>query len=247
MAKITLFIPCFVDQIMPRAGQAMVRVLERLGCELEFPEEQTCCGQPAFNSGFWDEARPLAARWARIFARAETVVAPSGSCATMVRHFYPHLAGSDAGLRRELDAAGARVYEFSEFLVRQLHIEDVGAYFPHRVAMHDACHALRELGLKDEPRRLLRQVRGLELTEAEDCERCCGFGGAFAVKYGMISAAMGERKIAALSQAGVDYVTSTDPSCLLHLGGMLGRQPGRVRPIYLAEILAQTQDGGAAA
>ncbi|HXZ79842.1 MAG TPA: (Fe-S)-binding protein, partial [Terriglobales bacterium] len=187
MPKVTLFIPCFVDQLAPQVGIDMVEVLRRIGCDLYFPVEQTCCGQPAFNSGFWDEARPIAERFVRIFENAETIVCPSGSCTTMVRNFYRDLL-ADSPLREPAAALAKRVFEFSEYLVKVAGIEDVGAEFPHRVTLHETCHALRELHIKVEPRKLLSRVRGLELVEMPYAEECCGFGGAFAVKFGMISA-----------------------------------------------------------
>src|SRR5512142_183186 len=164
MPKLTLFIPCFVDQLSPRVGLDMATVLRRLGYELDFPEEQTCCGQPAFNAGFWNEARPVAERFVRVFAAAETVVCPSGSCTTMVRNFCPELLRSSA-LHADALALGRRVFEFAEFLTRVAHVTDVGASFPHTVTYHDACHLLRELHIKEGPRALLRKVQGLELIE----------------------------------------------------------------------------------
>lgn len=220
----------------------MVAVLERAGCRLRFPEAQTCCGQPAFNSGYLPEARRLMRRFLEIFNDAEAIVCPSGSCATMVRKFYAELCAGDAGLEAAARRIAGRVFEFSEFLVRQLGITDLGASFPYRVAVHDGCHMLRELGLKREPRELLRQVRGLELVESEDAERCCGFGGSFSISYGMVSEAMAARKAESLEAAGVDYVTACDPSCLLQIAGVLGRRPGRVRALHLASILARSTE-----
>jgi L-lactate dehydrogenase complex protein LldE len=248
--RIALFIPCFVDQLLPQVAQAMVRVLERVGCQVEFPAAQTCCGQPAFSTGHWAEARPLALRFAEIFAGPEArqsydaVVCPSGSCTTMVRNFFPALAHGDAALAQAIAPLHGRVFEFSEYLVRQLNVRDVGASFPYRVTFHDGCHALRELGLYDEPRELLRAVRGLELVEMEETTECCGFGGAFSMQMSDISAALGQRKAANVERAGVDFVTSCDPSCLMQIGGTLARQPGRVRAIHLAEILAAGLDAG---
>jgi L-lactate dehydrogenase complex protein LldE len=237
--KITLFIPCFVDQLMPQVGMDMARVLQRIGYELEFPEEQTCCGQPGFNSGYWQDARPLAQRFVRVFRESEAVVCPSGSCTTMVRNFYPELLAGTP-LQQEAANLGQRVFEFSEFLVKQAKVTDLGATFPHRVAYHDACHALRELRLKQEPRELLRRVRGMELVEMPYSEECCGFGGTFATKFSMISSAMGDNKVRNAETSTAEYLTSTDPSCLLHIDGILRRRNSPVRTIYLAGILAQT-------
>jgi L-lactate dehydrogenase complex protein LldE len=239
MAKVALFIPCFVDQLTPAVGLDMVRVLRRLGFEMEFPSEQTCCGQPAFNTGYWNDARPVAERFLKIFRNAELVVCPSGSCTTMVRNFYPELLAGTPWYEEALKV-GQRIFEFSEFLVKVAQVTDVGASFPHRVAVHDSCHALRELHLKQESRQLLRNVRGLELVEMPYCEDCCGFGGTFATKFGAISAAMGDAKVGYAESSGAEYVTATDPSCLLHIDGILRQRKSHVRTIYLAAILAQT-------
>ena len=235
---ITLFIPCFIDQLQPQVGMDVVRVLRRLGYEVDFPAEQTCCGQPAFNTGYWEEARPLAERFVRIFGAAETVVCPSGSCTTMVRNFYPELLAGHP-LHDQAVALGKRVFEFSEFLVRVAKKVDVGAEFPHKVTFHDACHALRELHLKEGPRELLRHVRGLELVEMPHVEECCGFGGGFSVKFDMISAAMGDSKVMNIESSGAEVVTSLDASCLMHIEGLLRRGHKPVRTMHLASILAQ--------
>jgi L-lactate dehydrogenase complex protein LldE len=245
MPKVALFIPCFVDQLLPQVGLDTARVLERLGFETLFPEGQTCCGQPAFNSGYWRDARPLAERFVRLFASADAVVCPSGSCATMVRRFYPELL---AGTRQfaEAKSLGDRVYEFSEFLTGVAQVTDAGATFPHKVAYHDACHALRELGIREVPRRLLRGVRGLELVEMARSEECCGFGGTFAAKFAVISTTMGATKAENAEASGAEYLTSTDPSCLLHIEGILRRRRSPLRTIHLASILARTAADSAA-
>ncbi len=236
--RISLFIPCFVDQFTPQVAIDTVRVLRRLGYELDFPAEQTCCGQPAFNTGYWDEARPVAERFLRVFGQAELVVCPSGSCTTMVRKFYPELLAGTP-LREPAEQLGQRVFEFSEFLVKVAKKLDVGAQFAHKVTFHDACHALRELHLKDEPRQLLRHVKGLELVEMPHVEECCGFGGGFAVKFGMISASMGDSKVQSIEASGAEVVTSLDQSCLMHIDGMLRHRNLPVRTMHLASILAQ--------
>jgi L-lactate dehydrogenase complex protein LldE len=227
--RVALFIPCFVDQLFPNVGIAMVKVLRRLNVELDYPAAQTCCGQPAFNTGYWDEARELAKRYCEVFADAEAIVCPSGSCTAMVRNFYP-----------ELGVEPPATYEFAEFLVKKLGVTDVGATFPAKVTYHDACHALRELRLKDEPRQLLRNVRGLELVEMPEAETCCGFGGTFSVKFPMISYAMDEVKYASIQQTGAEYVVSADSSCLMQIDGYLRRQKLPVKTISLAEVLAST-------
>ena len=241
MARVALFIPCFVDQLMPEIGLDTARVLRRLGYELDFPEEQTCCGQPAFNTGYWTDARPVAERFVRLFKNADAVVCPSASCSTMVRNFYLELLAASSTLQ-EARLLGNRVFEFSEFLVKVAGVSDVGAHFPHRVTYHDSCHALRELHLHQEPRKLLDHVRGLELVEMRDSEDCCGFGGTFAVKFNMISAAMGDAKAENIEASGAEYVVSVDPSCLLHLDGILRRRNSPVRTLHLSGILARREE-----
>jgi L-lactate dehydrogenase complex protein LldE len=235
--KVSLFIPCFVDQLAPQVGLAVANVLERLGHAVEFRPAQTCCGQPAFNAGYQDEAGSVAIHALEVFAGAEAVVGPSGSCVAMMRVFYPELL---AGTRHEtaaLDLA-SRTFEFGEFLVKKLGVTDVGARFPHRVTYHDGCHGLRELRLRDEPRQLLRAVRDLELVECDEPESCCGFGGLFSVKFPMVSTAMAEVKAGSLARTDCDYIVSSDPSCQLQLDGWLSRNGKRPRTIHLAEILA---------
>jgi L-lactate dehydrogenase complex protein LldE len=241
MKKVSIFIPCFVDQMTPEVGLDMATVLRRVGYEIEFRRDQTCCGQPAFNTGYWNEARPVAERFVQVFRTADAVVCPSGSCTTMVRNFYPDLLAGATVLPDAVDL-GRRVFEFSEFLVNVAKVTDVGAVFPHSVTYHDACHALRELHLKQPPRELLRRVQGLQLLEMPYCEDCCGFGGTFATKFSMISAAMGDTKAGNAELSGAEYVTSTDPSCLLHLDGILRRRNSRVRTIHIASILAATPE-----
>ena len=209
----------------------MAQVLRRIGCEIYFPEEQTCCGQPAFNSGYWADARAVAERFLRVFEKADAVVGPSGSCVTMVRKFYPELF-------KNTSLPVDKFYEFSEFLTNVAKVDDVGSSFPHKVTLHDSCHALRELGIREGPRRLLSHVRGLELAEMRDAQECCGFGGTFAVKFGMISAGMGEVKCGNAEATGAEYVTSIDPSCLMHIDGVLRKKSAPLKTIHLASILA---------
>jgi L-lactate dehydrogenase complex protein LldE len=223
--RVSLFVTCFNDTLFPQTGRAVVRLLERLGCEVDFPLEQTCCGQMHMNSGYAREGAALARRFGRVFAGAEVVVTPSASCAGMLRH---QLA----------DAEGPRVYELSEFLVDVLRVEDVGAYFPHRVTFHPTCHALRELGVGDRPYRLLRAVRGIELVELPEARECCGFGGTFAVKNAEVSAAMLADKVRGVLDTGAEVVCAADNSCLMHIGGGLSRQRTGVRAMHLAEVLA---------
>lgn len=235
--RVSLFIPCFVDQLTPRVGLAAADVLRRLGHEVEFRETQTCCGQPSFNAGHWPVAREAALRALDVFRGAEAVVGPSASCVAMMRKFYPEVLAGHPRLAEARELA-ERTFEFGEFLVRRLGVEDVGARLEARVAYHDGCHGLRELGLREEPRRLLRAVRGLTLVDAEESETCCGFGGLFSVKFPMISTAMAQVKCDALVRSGADLVVSSDPSCLLQIGGYLTREGKAVRTLHLAEVLA---------
>jgi L-lactate dehydrogenase complex protein LldE len=237
--KVSLFIPCFIDQFYPQVGVSMAKVLERLGCEVDYPSGQTCCGQPPFNSGYWDEARAVAECSLKTFADSETIVSASGSCGAMMKVFFPDLF---KGTEHEFAARklAPKVHEFSEFLVNVLGAGDVGARFSGTATFHDGCHGLRELGIKREPRELLRHVQGLTLVEMTEAETCCGFGGTFSVKFPAISTAMGEVKCASIAQTGAEYVISNDSSCLMQIQGLLDRQGGKARCLHLAEILAQT-------
>jgi len=222
-------------------------VLERLGHTVEFPLEQTCCGQMHWNSGFPDEALPLARRFVRVFAESEVVVSPSASCVGMVREQFARLAeqAGDDDLAADVAALAPRVFELTELLVDELGIEDVGASFPHRVTYHPTCHGLRGLGLGDRPLRLLRAVRGIELVELPDAEECCGFGGSFAVKNAGVSGAMLADKLRCISETGAEVCAAADNSCLLHIGGGLSRLGADTRTLHLAEILAATGGDGA--
>lgn len=237
--KISLFIPCFVDMFYPKVGVSMVKIFERLGHEVDFPENQTCCGQPAFNAGYWDEARGVAEKSLETFRDAEVVVSASGSCGAMMKVFYPELFAKTPQLDKA-QALAAKTFEFSDFLVNRLGVHDVGARFEGTVTFHDGCHGLRELGIKKEPRLLLAQVRGLELREMGEAETCCGFGGLFAVKFPAISTAMGEVKCGSIADTRADYVVSNDSSCLMQIQGLLDRQKQPIRSLHLAEVLAQT-------
>jgi L-lactate dehydrogenase complex protein LldE len=234
--RIALFVTCVNDLMFPGTGRAVVRLLERIGHTVEFPAEQTCCGQMHANSGYRDEALPLARRFAETFAPYDAVVAPSGSCAAMVRDAYPRLWPAAADV-------AARTYELSELLVDVLGVTDVGASFPHRVTYHPTCHGLRMLRLADRPQRLLREVRGLDLVELPGAEECCGFGGTFALKNAGVSAAMLADKCTAVTGTGAEYVAAVDNSCLIHIGGGLSRRGAPTRAIHYAEILA-SEGGG---
>jgi L-lactate dehydrogenase complex protein LldE len=234
--KVTLFIPCFVDMCYPRVGISIVQILERLGHVIDYPEELACCGQPAFNSGYWKEARPIAERVLKRLKDAEVVVIASGSCGAMLKKFYPELFANTSHALAAIELA-ARCYEFSDFLVTKLGVTDLGAHFPHRVTFHDGCHGLRELGNKKQPRQLLANVRGLDLVEMSEAETCCGFGGMFSAKFPMISTAMGEVKCASALETDAEYVVSNDASCNMHIQGLADRQRLSLRTIHLAEVL----------
>jgi L-lactate dehydrogenase complex protein LldE len=235
---ITLFIPCFVDALFPRAGISMVQILEGLGHTVICPPEISCCGQPPFNSGYWDEARAVAVKVLAQLQDAEVIVIGSGSCGAMLKNFYPELFKDtpQAELAKQISS---RTWEFSEFLVKKLGVTDLGAAFPHKVTFHDGCHGLRELGIKKSPRTLLANVKNLELVEMAEAETCCGFGGTFAAKFPMISTAMGDVKCASAAETGAEYIVSNDSSCLMHLQGLLTRQGKPLKTIHLAEVLTQ--------
>ncbi|MQS06863.1 (Fe-S)-binding protein [Streptomyces alkaliphilus] len=239
--RVGLFITCVNDTLYPDTGRAVVTLLERLGVEVGFPEAQSCCGQPQFNTGYRSETEPLVRRYAEAFAGYDHIVTPSGSCAAMVRDHHPGFAvpGAVETARRTL--------ELTEFLVDVLGVTDVGAYYPHTVTYHPTCHGLRALGLGDRPRRLLERVRGLELVELPGAEECCGFGGTFAVKNAAVSTAMGRDKARAVVSTGASAVCTVDNSCLMHIGGVLRRAGSPVRPVHLAEILASTEESPGAA
>lgn len=237
--KVSLFVTCLVDQLFPQIGLAMTEVLERLGYAVDFPEAQTCCGQPAFNTGFRGEARLVARHFLQVFRDAEYIVCPSGSCTSMVRHHYAEIFHKDAESLAAARALAPRVFEFSEFVLQVAKREDVGARFDGVVTYHDSCHALRELHIREEPRRLLRQVRGLELREMDIGEECCGFGGTFSVKFDDVSAAMLRAKIESIRRTGAEAVVSADPSCLMQIRGGLSRAGLPIRIMHLAEVLAR--------
>ena len=237
--KVSLFVTCLVDQLWSSIGTSCVAVLRRAGCDVEFDERQTCCAQPAFNTGYRDEARQVARRFIEIFEQsgAEGIVSPSGSCVAMVHH-YPELFNEDPQWHERARAIAARTHELSSFLVRVLKVDDVGASWQGKLTWHDACHGLRDLNIKSEPRSLIRKVRGAELIELENAEACCGFGGTFSVKYPEISVAILDQKLEAIERAGVDAVVSGDASCLMQIGGRLSRKGSKVRVMHLAELLA---------
>jgi L-lactate dehydrogenase complex protein LldE len=240
--RVALFATCFNDVMWPETPKAVVRLLRRLGCEVGFPVEQTCCGQIFTNTGYLDEAIPAVRNFAATFAGYDAVVAPSGSCVGSVRHQHRDVAARavDTRLQAEVEKVAPTVYELSEFLVDILGVTDVGAYFPHRVTYHPTCHSLRMLGVGDRPLKLLAAVRGIDLIELPDAEQCCGFGGTFAMKNADTSVAMGLDKARAACDTGAEILVASDNSCLSHIGGLLSRQRSGMRVMHLAEILAAT-------
>ena len=242
--RASLFITCYNDTLFPETGRAVVRILERLGVEIDFLPAQTCCGQMHANTGFRAEAFSQAKRFVQLYRDTECVVIPSTSCVAMIRDQYSGLFEElgNEDLRKHFAALLPRVYELSEFLTDKLHVEDVGAYFPHRVTYHASCHGLRGLHVGDRPFRLLSKVRGLELVPLANLERCCGFGGTFSVKNAEVSTAMLEAKLGDLLATGAEYCTALDNSCLMHLGGALHRQNRKLETIHLAGILASTKE-----
>jgi len=244
--RVALLVTCVNDAMFPDVGKATVRLLRRLGCEVDFPPAQTCCGQPMVNTGYLDEAVPVVRAYVDAFAGYDAVVTPSGSCAGSARHQHALVGqrarerGADTGLADAV-AAGPPAYELTEFLVDVLGVTDVGAYYPHTVTYHPTCHSLRMLGVGDRPTRLLGQVRGLRLRPLPDAEQCCGFGGTFAVKNADTSVAMGADKARHVRGTGAEVVVAGDSSCLMHIGGVLSRQRSGVRAVHLAEVLASTE------
>jgi len=246
--KIALMITCLADALFPQVGKATVTLLERLGHEVEFPAAQTCCGQMHVNTGYQDEALPLVRHHVEVFEPYEVVVAPSGSCVGSVRHQHAMVArrAGDEALAARAEAVAAKTYELSELLVDVLGIEDVGAYYPHRVTYHPTCHSLRMLRVGDKPLRLLRAVAGIDLVELPDADQCCGFGGTFSIKNADTSAAMMADKVRNVLSTGADRCTAGDSSCLMNIGGGLSRDDTGVRTVHLAEILASTRESVAA-
>ena len=242
--RVALFATCFNDTMWPETPKATVRLLERLGCRVEFPLEQTCCGQMLTNTGYAAEALPLVRRFVDVFGDYDAVVAPSGSCVGSVREQHPMIASSagDTGLEGRVEQLRPKVYELSEFLVDVLGVTDVGAWFPHRVTYHPTCHSLRMLRVGDRPLQLLRAVRGIDLVELPGADECCGFGGTFAMKNADVSIAMGSDKARHVVETGAEVLVAGDNSCLAHIGGILGRERSGVRRLHLAEILASTEE-----
>ncbi|MEY3433004.1 MAG: hypothetical protein RL131_940 [Bacteroidota bacterium] len=235
--NVHVFIPCFMDQLFPDTAFNTIKVLEKAGCKVTYNPEQTCCGQPAFNAGYWGEAREVCNKFITDFSEAEYVVMPSASCTGFIRNYYSKIY-DNASNQKDIRFLQGKVYELSEFLIQVLHIENIGAELNTRATYHDSCAGLRECKLNDIPKRLLSHVKGLEMLELKDNETCCGFGGSFAVKFDAISAAMGDQKIQHVIDSGAETLISTDLSCLMHLDGVIKKQNLPIRVMHLADVLA---------
>jgi L-lactate dehydrogenase complex protein LldE len=240
---VSLFIQCLVDTMFPETGEAMITVFDKLGISYDYPAGQTCCGQPAFNSGYTRDAAAPAKHFIDLFEEAEVIVCPSGSCVHMVRHHYPELFAEDPAMRSRALAVGAKTFEFTQYLVDELAIVDVGGEFSGTVTYHDSCHLSRGLGIALQPRTLLKNVRGLQLIEMKDSDTCCGFGGTFSVNYPEISTAMTDEKIDNILLTKADAVTGCDISCLMNIRGRLSRRGETVQVLHIAEILAGSKGG----
>ncbi len=234
---VQLFIPCFVDQLYPQVAFNMVKVLEKAGCQVTYNTNQTCCSQPAFNAGFWGEAKDVCNKFLKDFSGEGVIVAPSASCVGFVRNYYAKIFENSSD-KVSYKNISNRIYEFSEFLVKVLKVEDLGASLTGKATYHDSCAALRECQIKEEPRTLLRNVKGLEIVEMNDVETCCGFGGTFAVKFEPISIAMGDQKVNNASATGAEYLISTDMSCLMHIDGCNKFKNAGLKVLHLADVLA---------
>ncbi|MFY7898646.1 MAG: (Fe-S)-binding protein [Chitinophagaceae bacterium] len=235
--NVHIFVPCFVDQLYPQVAFNMIKILEKLGCNVIYNANQTCCGQPAFNAGFWGESKEVCSKFMTDFADADYIVAPSASCIGFLRNYYPKLFDTAAN-HKEIVQLGKKSFELSDFIVNVLKVTNVGATFHGKVTYHDSCAALRECGLKKEPRILLENVVGLELVEMQDNETCCGFGGTFAVKFEPISIAMADQKITNASTTEAEYIISTDMSCLMHIDGRIKNKNAHLKVLHIADVLA---------
>jgi L-lactate dehydrogenase complex protein LldE len=235
--NVQLFIPCFVDQVYPTMGMNMVKVLRKAGCTVTYNPAQTCCGQPAFNAGFWEDAKDVCKKFIKDFEGDSYIVAPSASCIGFVRNYYKKLF-DNTGEEEKVEALTVRMFEFTEFMIKVLKVEDVGATFEGSATYHDSCAGLREVGIKQEPRKLLSNVRGLTLREMNDVETCCGFGGTFAVKFQSISSAMADQKVDNAHATGAESIISTDVSCLMHIEGYAQKAGKPIRCLHIADVLA---------
>lgn len=235
---VDIFIPCFIDQLYPSVGFNMVKVLQKVGCKVNYNKNQTCCGQPAFNAGFWGESKEVCNKFIDDFKDAEFIVCPSASCVGFVKNYYNRLFENTSQLPKA-DSLSKKIFEFSDFLVNVLKVDNIGATFNAKVTYHDSCAALRECNLKQEPRILLNNVKGLDLIELNESETCCGFGGTFAVKFNAISTAMADQKIDNALQTNAEYLVSTDMSCLMHIDGCIKNKKESLQVLHLADVLAK--------
>lgn len=235
--KVQLFIPCYIDQLYPQTAQNTLEILERAGCEVIYNPNQTCCGQPAFNSGYWPETKALAEKFFGDYDVNIPIVSPSGSCTGFIKNHYAKLFPNDSEKMTLCNQVSSQLFELSDFLCNHLQILDLGAIFPHKVTLHHSCSSLREYGLTDEPERLLSHVKGLELIEMEESTTCCGFGGTFAIKHTDISTAMVEKKVKYALATGADYIVGTEASCLMNIDGYCQKHNLLIRGIHLADIL----------
>ena len=236
--EVQLFIPCFIDQLYPATAFNTIKVLENAGCKVHYNPNQTCCGQPAYNSGYWDEAAKLAGKFLNDFSDDMPIVSPSASCTGFVIHHYPKILRTRPDLLLKQESVKTKIFELSDFLVNVLGVEDLAVEFNHKVTFHDACSALREYGIEEEPRKLLRMVKGLELVEMPERDTCCGFGGTFAIKNTAISTAMAEKKVLNALKTGVEYIVSTEASCLMNVNGYIAKNKLPIKGIHLADIIS---------
>ncbi len=236
--NVELFIPCFIDQFYPETGFNTLKVLEKAGCKVHYNPEQTCCEQPMYNAGHWEEARELAKKFLTDFPSDKTIVSPSASCTAYIKNHYKRLLKNDLDVMQRLEHISSRLVELSDFLVNTLQYTDFGAAFPHTVTFHDACHGLREYGLTTEARTLLQNVNGLTLVEMENTDTCCGFGGTFSMKFPSISTAMVEQKVEWALETGAEYIISTEASCLMNINGYISKNNKPIKTLHLADVLA---------
>lgn len=235
--KVDLFIPCFIDQVYPQTGFNVIKILEKFDIEVEYNPKQTCCGQPSFNSGFWDETKEIAKKFLNDFPNDRPIVSPSASCTGFIKNYYPELF-KDTNFFNDYERVNKNLFELTDFLVNYLKITNTGAEFQAKITYHDSCTALREYGIKDEPRILLNNVKGLEIIEMKESDTCCGFGGTFAVKNEPISTAMAEQKVNNALNTGAEYLVSTEASCLMHIEGYIKKHKLPIKTIHIADILA---------
>lgn len=236
--NVSAFIPCFIDQFYPETALNFIRLLEKAGCTVYYNPDQTCCGQPAFNSGYWKEAKRLAEKWLVDFDTTSLIVSPSASCSGFIRNNYQKLFHEESLIKEKLTELNSHIFEFSDFLVNHLAKTEFGSAFNHKVTFHDSCSGLREYGIKNEPRILLQQVKGIELIEMENTSTCCGFGGTFSAKFHHISAAMTEQKVESAIKTGAEYIVSTEASCLMNMEAFIRKQRLPIKTIHLADVLA---------